>query len=70
MYLNHKVLVFNPPPMYFYTDPVEGFFNFFIVESSVTSPVYLPNWLSEIIQFLGNQQINIIALSRSSRMAL
>jgi uncharacterized protein YggT (Ycf19 family) len=54
--------IFNPPPMYFYTDPVEGFFNFFIVESSVTSPVYLPNWLSEIIQFLGNQQINIIAL--------
>jgi len=54
--------IFNPPPVYFYTDPSEGFFNFFVVESGAGTPVYLPNWLSEIIQVLSNQQINILFL--------
>jgi len=38
--------VFNPPLMYFYTDPIDGFFNLFIVESGPTDPAYLPDWLS------------------------
>ena len=54
--------VFNPPLIYFYTDPVEGFFNLFVVESGATSPVYLPNWLAEIIQLATNQQLTIMFL--------
>jgi uncharacterized protein YggT (Ycf19 family) len=54
--------IFNPPLIYFYTDPVEGFFNLFVVESGATSPVYLPNWLAEIIQLATNQQLTIMFL--------
>ena len=53
---------FNPPLVYFYTDPIEGFFNLFVVESGGTSPIYLPNWLSELIQVGANQQVSIIFL--------
>jgi uncharacterized protein YggT (Ycf19 family) len=53
---------FNPPLIYFYTDPVEGFFNLFVVESGATSPVYLPNWLAELIQLATNQQLTIMFL--------
>jgi len=53
---------FNPPLIYFYTDPVEGFFNLFVVESGATSPVYLPNWLAELIQLATNQQVTIMFL--------
>lgn len=53
---------FNPPLIYFYTDPVEGFFNLFVVESGATSPAYLPNWLAELIQLGTNQQLTIMFL--------
>ena len=51
---------FNPPLIYFYTDPTEGFFNLFVVESGPTSPAYLPNWLAELIQLATNQQLTIM----------
>jgi len=54
--------IFNPPLIYFYTDPVEGFFNLFVVESGATNPVYLPNWLAEVIQLATNQQLTIMFL--------
>ena len=41
---------FNPPTQYFYSDGVDGYFNLFVVESeSATSPVYLFNWLSNVL---------------------
>ena len=54
--------LFNPPLVYFYTDPVEGFFNLFVVESGGTSPVYLPNWLAELIQLATNQQLTVLVM--------
>ena len=54
--------LFNPPLVYFYTDPVEGFFNLFVVESGGTTPVYLPNWLAELIQLATNQQLTVLVM--------
>ena len=54
--------IFNPPLIYFYTDPAEGFFNLFVVKSGATNPVYLPNWLAEVIQLATNQQLTIMFL--------
>jgi len=54
--------VFNPPLMYFYTDPIDGFFNLFIVESGPTTPAYMPDWLSEAFQVICNQQVDILLM--------
>lgn len=50
---------FSPPAMYFYNDDAQGFFNMFIVHSGKTNPAYLPDFASEILQFLCNQQLSI-----------
>ena len=52
--------VFDPPAMYFYKDDNQGFFNMFIVHSGKTNPSYLPDYVSEALQFLCNQQLNIL----------
>lgn len=54
-----KGLNFNPPLLTFYKDNVEGYYNFFITQKNA---VFLPNWLSEIIQIFGNQHINFTTL--------
>jgi len=56
--------LFKPPLIYFYTDPLEGYFNLFVIESGpgVTTPAYLPNWLAEVIQLATNQQLTITIL--------
>ena len=61
--------VFSPPLMYFYTDPIDGFFNLFIVESGPTTPAYMPNWLSEAIQVICNQQVNILLMRQIQEQA-
>jgi len=50
-----KGLNFNPTSIYFYKDSVEGYYNFFITQKNA---VFLPNWLSEIIQIFANQSVN------------
>ena len=50
-----KGLNFNPTSLYFYKDNVEGYYNFFITQKNA---VFLPNWLSEIIQIFANQSVN------------
>lgn len=50
-----KGLNFNPTSIYFYKDNVEGYYNFFITQKNA---VFLPNWLSEIIQIFANQSVN------------
>ena len=54
-----KGLNFNPPLLTFYKDNIEGYYNFFITQKNA---VFLPNWLSEIIQIFGNQHINFTTL--------
>jgi len=54
-----KGLEFNAPLISYYKDNIEGYYNFFITQKNA---VYLPNWLSEIIQIFGNQHINITTL--------
>ena len=54
-----KGLSFNPPLLTFYRDNVEGYYNFFITQKNA---VFLPNWLSELIQIFANQHINITTL--------
>ena len=43
----------------FYKDNIEGYYNFFITQKNA---VFLPDWLSEIIQVFGNQHINLATL--------
>lgn len=50
-----KGLIFNPPVLTFYKDNIEGYYNFFIVQKNA---VFLPNWLSEIIQIFANQNVD------------
>ena len=54
-----KGLIFNPPTLTFYKDNIEGYYNFFIVEKNA---IFLPNWLSEIIQISANQNIDTTLL--------
>lgn len=50
-----KGLKFINPSFYFYKDNLEGYYNFIITQKN---PLFLPNWISEIIQIFGNQHIN------------
>ena len=50
-----KSVGFNGPSMSFYRDNVEGYYNFIVTQKN---PLFLPNWVSEIIQIFGNQHIN------------
>ena len=56
--------IFKPPLIYTYTDPLEGYFNLFVVESGpgVITPTYLPNWLAEAIQLATNQKLTLTVL--------
>ena len=54
-----KGLIFDPPVLTFYKDNIEGYYNFFITQKNA---VFLPDWLSEIIQVFGNQHINLATL--------
>lgn len=54
-----KGLEFNAPLVSYYKDNVEGYYNFFITQKNA---IFLPDWLSEIIQIFGNQHINITIL--------
>ena len=55
-----KGLIFNPPILTFYQDNIEGYYNFFIVQKNA---IFLPNWLSEIIQIFANQNVDTTLLS-------
>nr|YP_010241844.1 hypothetical protein LWB66_pgp139 [Coscinodiscus wailesii]YP_010241900.1 hypothetical protein LWB66_pgp083 [Coscinodiscus wailesii]QTI82759.1 hypothetical protein [Coscinodiscus wailesii]QTI82815.1 hypothetical protein [Coscinodiscus wailesii] len=46
---------FNSPSLSFYKDNLEGYYNFIVTQKN---PLFLPNWVSEIIQIFGNQHIN------------
>jgi uncharacterized protein YggT (Ycf19 family) len=46
---------FNKDSSIFYTDTVEGYYNLIVTQKN---PLFLPNWVSEIIQIFGNQHIN------------
>lgn len=50
-----KGIQFNNYSTTFYKDSVEGYYNFIITQKN---PLFLPNWVSEIIQIFGNQHIN------------
>lgn len=50
-----KGLQFKEPSLVFYKDNVEGYYNFIVTQKN---PLFLPNWVSEIIQIFGNQHIN------------
>ena len=50
-----KGIQFNNPSVIFYKDNLEGYYNFIITQKN---PLFLPNWISEIIQIFGNQHIN------------
>ena len=54
-----KSLKFINYPLTYYTDTVEGYYNFIVTQQN---PVFLPNWLSEMIQIFGNQHLTIINL--------
>ena len=54
-----KGLEFNNTPVIHYKDKVEGYYNFIIAQKNV---IFLPNWLSEIIQIYGKQNINTTTL--------
>ena len=54
-----KGLQFINNPFTYYVDSVEGYYNFVITQQN---PVFLPNWLSEIIQIFGNQHLTIDTL--------
>jgi len=54
-----KGLEFNSPLVSYYKDNIEGYYNFFITQKNA---VFLPDWVSEIIQIFGNQHINITIL--------
>lgn len=54
-----KGLEFNNTPVIHYKDKVEGYYNFIITQKNV---IFLPNWLSEIIQIYGKQNINTTTL--------
>ena len=54
-----KGINFNPPLLTFYKDNIEGYYNFFITQKNA---VFLPNWLSEVIQIFGGQHINVTTL--------
>ena len=56
-----KGLSFSPPLVTFYKDSIEGYYNFFITQKNV---IFLPNWISEIIQIFGNQHINLTTLRK------
>jgi uncharacterized protein YggT (Ycf19 family) len=50
-----KGLQFKEASLFFYKDNVEGYYNFIVTQKN---PLFLPNWVSEIIQIFGNQHIN------------
>ena len=50
-----KGSIFNNSSNIFYTDSIEGYYNLIVTQKN---PVFLPNWISEIIQIFGNQHIN------------
>lgn len=50
-----KGLEFSPPSLIHYKDNVEGYYNFIIARKDA---IFLPNWLSEIVQIYGKQDIN------------
>lgn len=50
-----KGLQFKESSFIFYKDNVEGYYNFIVTQKN---PLFLPNWVSEIIQIFGNQHIN------------
>jgi uncharacterized protein YggT (Ycf19 family) len=50
-----KGLIFDPPLLTFYKDNIEGYYNFFIIQKNA---IFLPNWLSEIIQIFANQNVD------------
>ena len=50
-----KGVQFNNSSVYFCKDSLEGYYNFIITQKN---PLFLPNWISEIIQIFGNQHIN------------
>ena len=54
-----KGLKFINYPLTYYTDSVEGYYNFIVTQQN---PVFLPNWLSELIQIFGNQHLTITNL--------
>ena len=54
-----KGLSFNPPLLTFYKDNIEGYYNFFIIQKNA---IFLPNWLSEIIQIFSNQNVDTTVL--------
>ena len=54
-----KGLEFRSTPVIHYKDKVEGYYNFIIAQKNV---IFLPNWLSEIIQIYGKQNINTTTL--------
>ena len=43
----------------YYVDSTEGYYNFIVTQQN---PIFLPNWLSEVIQIFGNQHINVANL--------
>jgi len=54
-----KGLKFVNYPLTYYTDNLEGYYNFIVTQQN---PVFLPNWLSETIQIFGNQHLAITNL--------
>jgi len=54
-----KGLSFNPPLLTFYKDNIEGYYNFFIIQKNA---IFLPNWLSELIQIFANQNVDTTVL--------
>jgi len=54
-----KGLSFNPPLLTFYKDNIEGYYNFFITQKNA---IFLPNWLSEVIQIFANQNVDTTIL--------
>ena len=61
-----KGLQFNNYSLIHYKDNIEGYYNFIIAEKNV---IFLPNWLSEIIQIYGKQDINTTVLKETQAWA-
>ena len=43
----------------YYVDDAEGYYNFIVTQQN---PIFLPNWVSEVIQIFGNQHISVANL--------
>lgn len=54
-----KGLEFRPATVIRYRDNIEGYYNFIITQQNV---IFLPNWLSEILQIYAKQDVNTLTL--------